>query len=160
MPDIATLDAMNWVVASVSNVFERIRHDQPPSLSGSGIILYPNLNPKGMLALHLVIVESDQGKRRTGKVLKEILENQEVKGAVGSLGQALTPPLLGKLMTALVGAVPLVLQANGDDALFSHSHSGFDFDDYGLEPGTRFMDFEVGNDRAFCTLRVRLNPDS
>lgn len=59
MPDIATLDAMNWVVASVSNVFERIRHDQPPSLSGSGIILYPNLNPKGMLALHLVIVESD-----------------------------------------------------------------------------------------------------
>ena len=66
---------------------------------------------------------------------------------------------MGQLMTAMTGVIPAVLKANDDDALFSHGHSGFDFDDYGVEPGARFSEFDVGNDRAFCTLRVRLNED-
>lgn len=51
-------------------MFERIRADQPPSLSGDGIVLYPPADPHGMHALHFAIVESDRGTRRAGKVLE------------------------------------------------------------------------------------------
>lgn len=72
VPDRQNLGALKWIVASISNVFHWVRPDQPPSLSGGGIVLYPNLDPKGFLALHLSIVESDAGARRAGKALKGI----------------------------------------------------------------------------------------
>ena len=160
VPELAELDAINWVVVSVSNIFDRIRPDQPASLTGGGIILYPNLDPKGMLALHLVIVESDQGHRNLGKVLGGILDDAAVKGVIESLSAAVATPLVGQLMNVMIQKIPGVLKNNKDDALFSHNHSGFDFDDYGLDPSAgvhRISDFEIGNDRAFCTLRVRVN---
>ena len=57
-------------------------------------------------------------------------------------------------MRAVTGVLPEILKGNKDDVLFSHNHSGFEWDDYGLE-GDKSKDFEVGNDRAYCTLRVR-----
>jgi hypothetical protein len=158
VPDVMKLSALQWVVASVSNLFERVRPEQPVSLSGSGIILYPNLDPNGMLALHFVIVECDEGKRNLGKTLKGIFEAKGVKDLVGTLAAGITQPLIALLMNTLIGQIPAVLSRNKDDYLFGHNHSGFDFDDYGVDPGTRQTDFEVGNDRANCTLRVRINP--
>lgn len=58
------------------------------------------------------------------------------------------------LMRTVTGVVPEMLKDNKDDVLFSHNHSGFEWDDYGLE-GEPSRNFEVGNDRAYCTLRVR-----
>ena len=46
------------------------------------------------------------------------------------------------------------LKKNKDDFLFAHSHSGFDFDGSGCRPGEKFSDFELENDRVYCTLRV------
>ena len=126
-------------------------------LSGSGILLYPNLDPGGLLANHFLIVESDEGKRRLGKILDDLVKDDVVNLAIGALidAAAVTQPLLGGLMKALVSQVPGILKKNKDDILFAHNHSGFDFDDYGLRPNENPSDFEVGNDRAFCTLRVR-----
>lgn len=160
MPELAGMDALNWVLVSVSNTFERIRDDQPLSLSGSGIVLYPNLDPNGMLALHLVIVESDRGRRNLGKVLSGILDSKEIKNVVTLLSAGVSQVLIGQLMNTLISAIPGVLKKNKDDALFSHNHSGFDFDDYGVLPttgGPKISNFKIGNDRAYCTLRVRVN---
>jgi hypothetical protein len=154
-PEIRGAAAMEWVVLSVSNVFTRVRPDQPVSLSGSGIILYPNLDPQGMLALHLVVVESDASTRDLGRILSEILDDRAVQTAVSALTAAVTQPLLAHLMNVLIARIPKVLSKNHDDILFTHNHSGFDFDRYGLPPGSTQGDFPIGNDMARCTLRVR-----
>ena len=153
LPDRQGLGALKWVVASVSNVFHWVRPDQAPSLSGSGIVLYPNLAPEGFLALHLSIVESDAGARRAAETLKGIFGHDEVNKLVEGLTK---PDAAGvaSLMRAVTGVIPEILESNKDDVLFSHDHSGFTWDDYGLE-GAKSKDFEVGNDRAYCTLRVR-----
>ena len=153
LPDRQGLGVLKWILASASNVFHRVRPDQPPSLSGSGIVLYPNLAPEGFLALHVSIVESDAGARRAGETLKGILGDDEVV----SLAEEMTKPDkvgVASLMRAVTGVLPEILKGNKDDVLFSHNHSGFEWDDYGLE-GDKSKDFEVGNDRAYCTLRVR-----
>jgi hypothetical protein len=59
-------------------------------------------------------------------------------------------------MNALVSGLPQLLKKNKDDFLFAHSHSGFDFDNYGVDNGSK-ADFDLENDRVFCTLRVRVN---
>lgn len=148
---------MQYVVMAVSNVFPRIRADQPVSLGGSGILLYPHLDPKGLLACHFMIVESDDATRRLGKVLQGIMSNKGISDAVGALIAAgITQPLLAGLMRSILTEVPAILQKNKDDLLFAHSFSGFDFDDYGLRAGENPSDYDLGNDRAFCTMRVRV----
>ena len=147
-----------FVHVAASNTFQRIRPDQPVSLSGSGIILYPNLNPEGMLANHFVVLECDQGTRNVGALLDLLIKDEEVSGVVEQMQNGVSRSLVGGLLRALISGVPKILQNNRDDYLFSHSHSGFDFDDYGLPPGqTVGHDFELENDRVFCTLRVRVN---
>jgi len=153
MPNRENPGVLKWIVASVSNVFHWVRPDQPPSLSGSGIVLYPNLEPKGFLALHLSIVESDAGARSAGKALQGILGHDAVKGAVGGMTKA-GEAGVASLMRVATGVLPGVLKNNEDDLLFSHLHSGFEWDDYGLD-GETTRDFELGNDRAYCTLRIR-----
>ena len=64
-PDIKA--GMKFFVVAVSNIFERIKPNQPPSLSGDGIVLYPPSDPEGMLALHFVIVESDKKTRNADR---------------------------------------------------------------------------------------------
>ena len=156
-PEVGKAPLSKFVHIAASNTFQRIRPDQPVSLSGSGIILYPNLNPGGMLANHFVVLEDDQGQRRFMEVLNGLIKDEEVSGIVEKLQEGVSRSLVGGLFSALVSRLPKVL-TNRDDFLFSHSHSGFDFDDYGLPPGkTVGHDFELENDRVFCTLRLRLN---
>ena len=155
-PEISKISSMRWFVASASNVFNRIRADQPVSLSGSGIILYPNLDPNGMLALHLSIVECDEGKRKTGKILNEILGDANTTAAVEGLSKVLEKIPLVAAMKAITGVVPTVLKKNKDNRLFDHNHSGFDYDHYGTILGQTVTDFVIGNDLAHCTLRIRL----
>ncbi len=155
-PNVMGADMMRYVVVAVSNVFPRVRADQPVSLSGSGIILYPDLDPNGVLASHFVIVESDEGTRNLGKLLDQVSSDQAVTKAVAALIAAASPtqPLLAALMNALVSQTPKILKKNKDDLLFAHSHSGFVFDNYGCRPGESASSYQLGNDRAFCTLRV------
>ena len=156
-PEVGKVAISRFVHVAASNTFQRIRPDQPVSLSGSGIILYPNLNPGGMLANHFVVLEDDQGQRDLMGLLKSLISDEEVSGVVDQLLMGVSRSLVGGLFRALTSRLPEVL-ANKDDFLFSHSHSGFDFDDYGLPPGqTVGHDFELENDRVFCTLRLRVN---
>lgn len=156
VPAIQNLAALRYVVPCVSNVFDRIRPEQDVSLSGAGILLYPNLQPGGLLANHFVIVESDEKSRTAGKVLQTLLSDTKVDAAIKGLldAAAISQPMVASVMTALVGQIPTILQKNRDDVLFAHSHSGFDFDNYGLPPGVDWHDYSLANDRAYCTLRV------
>ncbi|MBZ0100726.1 MAG: hypothetical protein K8I65_01030 [Thermoanaerobaculia bacterium] len=149
---------MNFLLTTASNVFPNVRADQPLSLSGSGILLYPNLDPNGLIANHFVIVESDEGKRDLGKLLDATLSDSTVSGAISVLQKAasLSQPLLATLMGAVVSRLPAILKKNKDEILFAHSHSGFDFDDYGANGG-QVTEYQLGNDLANCTLRIRLN---
>jgi hypothetical protein len=147
---------LQFVLMAVSNSFQRIQPDQPVSLSGSGILLYPNLDPKGLLANHFVVIEGDEGKRNLGKMLSNLFADEEVSGLVDALKTAVTQPAVAALMNALVSGLPQLLKKNKDDFLFAHSHSGFDFDNYGVDNGSK-ADFDLENDRVFCTLRVRVN---
>ena len=86
MPEIANQALLKYVLMAVSNTFQRIRPDQPVSLTGSGILLYPHLDPKGLLANHFVILEDDEGKRRLGKLLENLFSNAN-QGACAPMGK-------------------------------------------------------------------------
>lgn len=158
-PSVGTAALSNFVYMATSNTFQRIRPDQPVSLSGSGIILYPNLNPGEMLANHFVVLESDQGSRNLAELLDGLINDKDVSSVVaGMQSSGVSRPMVGGLFRALISGLPKVLRENKDDFLFSHSHSGFDYDDYGLPPGQAVgYDFDLENDRVFCTLRLRVN---
>lgn len=156
VPKIQDQALLRFVLMAVSNTFQRIQPDQPVSLSGSGILLYPNLDPKGLLASHFVVVEDDEGKRNLGKMLESLFGNSDVKSLVDVLKKGVTQPAIAALMNAIVSQLPQLLKKNRDDFLFAHSHSGFDFDNYGVDTGN-VANFELENDRVFCTLRVRVS---
>jgi hypothetical protein len=156
-PGLQKHAALQFVLCMVSNTFPRIRKDLPLSLSGSGILLYPNLDPKGLLAMHFVVIECDQKTRDLGRTLDGILGSKPVRDVVTRLVAGVTQPLQAGLMSALVEQIPKTLANNEDDLLFAHSHSGFDFDKYGLEPGESMRDYAIGNDKVRCKMRVRVN---
>jgi hypothetical protein len=166
VPDLMDHSAMQWVVPAVSNVFTRVRRGQPVSLTGSGIILYPNLDPGALLGLHFAVVESDAGTRGAGKVLGEVFNAAPVKEALKAISAAAatgTPQIvMANVMAVLVSQLPGALERNRDDVLFAHTHSGGDYDDYGvserLSSGTLQQDFPLSNDQVSCTLRIRVNP--
>jgi hypothetical protein len=143
---------------SVSNVHERVTPEYEVSLSGSGIILYPPLDPQGFLGATVFVIESDQKTRDIGKLLGDLFQDQKVSGAINALINAAAPsnPLVAAVLGAIVEVVPKILAKNKDDVLLVHSHSGFDFDHYGIGfDGTApSSDFKIGNHRAFATLRV------
>lgn len=157
VPNIQKEGLLQFVLMSVSNTFQRITPDIPVSLSGSGILLYPNLDPKGLLANHFVVIEDDEGKRNLGKRLENLFDNTEVKSLVTALKKSVSQQAIAALMNTLVSQLPKILKKNKDDFLFSHSHSGFAFDNYGGAPDQAVTDYPLENDRVFCTLRVLVN---
>jgi len=138
-----------------SEIFHRVRVDQPLSLSGSGILVYPPADPGHYLGLYLAVMESDEGARSAAEILKGITEKVEGdEGLKTVLGTEAVAPL-GGLARVIAG----VMAANKDDCLLSHYHSGFLEDDYGVPASSvehHVYDFTAKNDRVSLTLRVRL----
>ena len=128
---------MKLFVVAVSNTFHHIDKDQPVSLTGDGIILYPPADPNGMLGLHFAVVESDKKARDVGSVLKTLFADADVKSVMREIAKitAATRSVPAELLTAAMGAattaLAAALAANHDDILFSHNHSGLDFSSYG-----------------------------
>jgi hypothetical protein len=159
-PEITNHGLLKYFVCSVSNTFQRIRFDQEVSLSGSGIILYPNLDPKGILSLHFVVIESDKEKRDIGKFLSSIFDDSAVGSLLEELSKGFSQPIVANIFNTVTSLIPRFLKENGDDYLFGHNHSGFAFDNYGVDCEDNVQDFQLKNDLAFCTLRVRVNKDN
>jgi len=158
-PPNADKDALKFMLASVSNIFPVTKSFPHASLSGSGIMIYPNLDPGGFFALQMFVIESDDNHKRFGAKLEKVLTDDAVKGAVDKLKtvKALTNPLIGSLMGAVSSVVPKLFQDSSDDLLMSHAHSGFDFDNYGLDEGLKLQDFPFASKLVEGTLRVRVN---
>lgn len=158
LPATASKDALNFMLASVSNIFKVTKSFRFAPLIGSGIMIYPNLDPKGFFALQLFIIESDDNHRRFGEKLKMILSDDAVKGAIDGIKTAasLTNPLIGSLMGAFASVVPKLFEDSDDDLLYSAGASGFDFDNYGLPEGTTTLDVPLENKLIDATLRIRV----
>jgi hypothetical protein len=155
-PEVAA--AMKFFVISASNIFHHIDKDQPLQLGGDGIILYPPADPRGMLALHVSVVESDAGARNQGKLLEQLFKDKGVAGAMqaiadvtGAAGPIPTEILAGA-MQVITDALPRILQANKDDNLFDFDFSGVAMSRYrGTDEGTRYT-FE--NKRVAAAIQV------
>lgn len=157
IPLNAEKDPLEFMLASVSNIFPVTRSFPQASLSGSGIMIYPNLDPGGFFALQMFIIESDDNHKRFGAKLDKILADDGVKSATEKLKSAITNPLIGSLMGAVSSVVPKLFKDSSDDLLMSHAHSGFDFDNYGLDEGKKLQDFPFASKHAEGILRVRVN---
>jgi hypothetical protein len=142
-PEVAA--AMKFFVISASNIFHHIDKDQPLQLGGDGIILYPPADPRGMLALHVSVVESDAGARNQGKLLEQLFKDKGVASAMraiadvtGAAGPIPTEVLAGA-MQVITDVLPKILQANQDDNLFDFDFSGVAMSRYrGTAEGTRY----------------------
>lgn len=137
-----------------SEVFHRVRSDEPLSLSGSGILVYPPADPGGYFGLYIAVMESDQGVRTAGEFLTDMVGKvREDNGLKQVLDDSAMAPLGG--MARVIGAM---MESNRDDYLLTHYHSGFRDDHFGLPPGcaSGVHDFQVENDRVTLSLRVRV----
>ena len=158
-PEIVELDAMKWMIASVSNIFERVKPGSPALILGDGIILYPELDPKGLLGMHVAIMESDSGHRELGARLNKVLASDDVANAVTSLAGSVTPQakLVGDLMRTVAESF---LENNKDDVLLTFGYSGRRSTNYGIgidiDPTRPVRDFPFQNDLIKGNLRVML----
>ena len=150
--------AMEFVVAAVSNVFHHVDRRQPVSLSGDGIVLYPPTDPRGLLALHFAVVESDRQARDAGALLRQMFADRAVRSGLGDIARitaaagSVPPEAITAVMAAAITALAAALAANRDDILFSHNHSGLEISSYGGSPQGR--DYRIGNRAVRTVLRV------
>jgi|GEM_PF-3752828 len=157
-PEAMALGAMRYTYVAVSNLFPRVKKDQPVSLTGSGILLYPNMDPKGMMHSYIAIIESDAKSRDVGKMLETLFADKEVKGVVDKLITAgISNTMYAHLLNAIIGKLPGILKKNKDDLLLAHNHSGFEYDNYGCGQDRTTADFDLKNDRAYAKLRIIVN---
>lgn len=140
-----------------SQTFHRVRAAAPLPLVGSGILLYPNLDPAGMLGLHIFVVESQSGAREIGDSLGALLGGGPVKQALTALrgAAAVTQPLAAGLLTAVAAGLPAALKAQRDRVWFTMAYAGFAFDNYAMPEGKDVHDYVQANDRVELTLRLR-----
>ena len=157
VPANADKSLLKFYTMTISNVYEGIKPGSPVAMIGDGIILYPELDPKGLLGLDIFIVESDAGHRSAGKLIEGILGDQTIKKGVDSLiaaGANLTAPLVGDVAHSIVKAIPAILKNNKDDLLFSIAYSGRASRKYGLQPG--FQLFSRSNELIDCDIAFDL----
>ncbi len=158
-PEIIKLDAMKWMIASVSNIFERVKPGSPALILGDGIILYPEIDPKGLLGMHVAIMESDSGHRELGKRLQSVFESKGVTDTVKALSKSAVPSaeLIGDLMRTVTSAF---LENNKDDVLLTFGYSGRESTNYGIgiemDPSKPVKDFPFRNDLVSGNLRVMI----
>ena len=139
-----------WV-SSLSVVFKGIKNNEEISLSGDGIILYPNRNPKGALGICFSIVEQD---KRQGSNLKaaQFLEN---------IGESLTNNINVDVSNLLISATESIIRYyKKDDILFTHCHSGFSHNSYGIEGSettrTKTQSIELDKERVKVVLKLTI----
>ena len=131
-----------------SPVYKNITVGSPVSLSGSGIILYPNRAPNGYLMVHVFVIESDKGAERIVELIEKVASGVSGLGEAGSLSAG---PTLGAIGAAAHVVLEGVKGFVKDDALLEHTHSGFDYNAYGTTSGSVF----VGRNKKVCMeLRV------
>ena len=137
-----------------SEIFYRVRSDEPLSVSGSGILIYPPADPGDYFGLYLAVMESDEGARNAATFMSDtVAKIEEDKGLKPVLDDAAMAPLGG-----LARVIAAVMKANRDDHLLTHYHSGFREDCFGLpaDSAPPVHDFKLGNDRVSLTLRMRV----
>jgi hypothetical protein len=161
VPANADKSLLKFYVMAVSNVYERIKPGQPVRMLGDGIILYPELDPKGLLGLDIFVVESDAGHRSAGKLMEGLLGDEKIKSGVGELisaGASATAPLVGTVANLVVSAIPAILKKNKDDLLYTVAYSGRATRNYGLKPGYQLYE-GLSNELISCDIAFDLIED-
>ncbi|HNU06438.1 MAG TPA: hypothetical protein PKO33_01650 [Pyrinomonadaceae bacterium] len=157
VPETADKSLLKYYVMAISNIYEKIKPGHPVSMIGDGIVLYPELDPKGLLGLDIFVVESDAGHRSAGKLFEGLLGDKTVKQGVDSLiaaGAKLTAPLVGDVANAVVSVIPAILKKNHDDLLFSIAYSGRASRKYSIKDGSMLV--TRGNELIDCDIAFDL----
>jgi hypothetical protein len=160
VPDGADASLLRYYLTAVSNVFERIRPGSPVAMIGDGIILYPDLDPKGLLGLDIFVIESDAGHRSAGNLIGSLLGDRTIREGVERLiaaGARITAPLVGRVAASVARAIPTILKKNRDDLLFSIAFSGRAARNYGLRPGRQI--FARSNRLVECDIAFDLTEE-
>lgn len=128
------LDCGAFTMAA-SPIYRNITVENPVSLSGSGIVLYPNRHPNGYLMVHVFVIESDKGAERITDLISKLAQNV----ASDEIGV-----LTGSSLGAIAAAANVVVESvKGfvvkDDALLDHTHSGFGYNAYGTDKSSVFV---------------------
>lgn len=146
-PGVAS--SLPYVVAACSNTFKNVTAKDPVPLLGSGLVLYPPEDPKGMLALHVAVIESDKGQR---KIFEAIAKDDNVKAGIKELAKAVAPSsaLITNLFAAMTSVIGDLLT---DDVLLQADFSGFDWDNYGVDG--KVTTFPLSSDYAEAQLCLR-----
>lgn len=153
---------LKYYIMAISNVYERIRPGQPVQMLGDGIILYPELDPKGLLGIDIFVVESDAGHRSAGKLLEGLLKDKDIKKGVDSLvkaGANLTTGLVGEVAHSIVSSIPVILKNNHDDLLFSIAYSGRASRNYSIPVPPGYLSVTRRNNLIECDIAIDLLMD-
>ncbi|MCY3964711.1 MAG: hypothetical protein OXG83_06725 [Acidobacteria bacterium] len=153
-PSLGPVQDLGSFSLAASPIYRNITVDNPVSLSGSGLVLYPNLNPNGYLMVHVFVIESDDGARSIGNVMQEI-SGKVLEGDLAST--VATGKEAFGVVTQATNLLSLILEANRDDALLEHTHAGFHFNGYGTDEGSVF---EVENEKIGFELSVVVDDGS
>ena len=110
------------ISVSVSPPFKNVWDGDELPLFGGGIQLYGPLDPKGLLDVHILIMEDDGGYRKLGKIIEDAAKKIDLGGITEAAASAagLSEPRVAaakKAVTALAEMVSVALGANDDDVI-------------------------------------------
>lgn len=146
---------LEHVFVGASPIFQPIIAGQAIPLAGDGVVLYPPLEVGSLFSLTFFVVESDNRARSLGGLVEGILENNDVKGALGLVTAAAGGPI-GVLINTLASVVPNILKRNKDDIYLSYQYSGIAPSNYGNGPGVSIKEYPFENQFVTGNLRIQV----
>lgn len=99
--------------------FPNVREGDEVNMIGDGHLVYGPANPGEWVAVSVLVMESDEGIRRAGKTLEEIVQNASLDAGLRALLTAnATAAAIGRGLLSVGEIVARILQLNTDDQLF------------------------------------------
>lgn len=116
-------------------IFHNIRDGESLPLLGNGILLYGPTDPKGLLGLHVAVMEDDKAYRSLGRYVEETAKQMKIDELIEAAiaATSLGNPVVRVLSSAFKGFVSAVisrLKQNEDDVIqqlhfSSLAHQGY-----------------------------------
>ncbi len=115
-------DKSKSLIVSISARFDNIWDGNSLGLLGNGLTLYGPQDPKGLLDLHVIIMDDDSGYRKLGQIIEDAAKKIDLPGLVDAAAGIfdLSSPAviaLKKGLEALVVLVTTALKNNKDDVI-------------------------------------------
>ncbi|MCB0723103.1 MAG: hypothetical protein KDC73_00255 [Ignavibacteriae bacterium] len=120
---------------SVSPIFNNIEDNMDLPLLGNGLTLYGPKDPKGLLSLHVAIMDDDDGYRKLGEILEETAQKEKINDLIDKALEftSLSNPATLLLKTGFdlfFSSVITSLKNNDDDVIQDFHFSSLSVQNY------------------------------